>query len=497
MFNILLLLLTQPALDFCDCGFTAREFTADTLISRPRWFISYASETPDPFDKGAMRLLELADSFYFASCDTQLSNLCQRETRRAAYALYETILQTFPDSYAEPFVKTALAWRLLEDGFFHEAADEFKSVFYNTADKDVQVISAYGKGLAHFYTGDYETAFTWMLDAEGYRKSLKVAVNEEDADSSIPYSETADSLIDKALLVKAQAAERNQWYGDALDIYRRVTDYYPDRPSAELAWLKIVDFYVQAKEVDKAEAATDDLTHPHGRGRYLEPYKYATALMYDYSIHVLKDTVKAEVYRQVLIKWDSSDVIIEKLYYSKVMEFNDTSDIDDLIEVTDRLRYFNPQSTYLPRPMTLLGLLLAEAERYDEADSVFDEVKGFPDATATLDLLPIVEFQQACIQYRQGKFAGAVVKFEAWLDTHEGSPEVDLNLTAEAYWFLAMTSVKRAEAETIPLVKAEYFGKSMKALETLHEKYSGTTIYKLCFADRIEEIRKDIEVHLH
>ncbi|MBD3285215.1 hypothetical protein GF359_02335 [candidate division WOR-3 bacterium] len=452
MFNMLLLLLSQAGADVCNCGLSAREFAADTQISRPHWYISYESKTPAPFDKAAMRLLEFADSFYFASSDTMLSTQCQREVRRVAYALYEAVIVTFPDSYAEPYAKTVLAWSLLEDGFFREAANEFKSIFDNALNPvDARIIAAYGKALSHYYLVDYDSALVWFFEPDDYVKELNVTVFRDSVTQVISYNETADSIICYGLLNKAQIAEELIWWYDALTIWYHVKDNYPLRPAAGQAWVRLVDFYLQAKEVDKAISATDDLKSLKGKHPliYQEAYSYALALMLLYMHEVARESGDEE-YRKLILSLQEVSEYVERIYYDRAMEYTDTAEIDSVHRYIELIREFNYTSKHLPRPMTLLGLILVEAERYEEADSVFQELKDFPDAASTLNLLPIVVLQQACIQYRQGKYAGAVAGLEAWLDTHKSSLDVDPNLTAEVYWFFAMSSMKRADAETIP-----------------------------------------------
>ncbi|MBN2378948.1 tetratricopeptide repeat protein [candidate division WOR-3 bacterium] len=497
MINLVLFLLTQPGAD-CDYMFSAKAFAADTFVCRPKWFITYTALTPDPWDKTSMRLLELADSIYFSSCDSSLRTECQRETRKTAYAVYEAVTKIYPYSSAEPYVRTTLAWRMLEQARFEEAVEEFKDLFDHSEDKDIRVIAAYGKGLCHFYLGEYEEAFGWLLDEEGYLKNLKIASNKEDEDTfiGIAYNETADSLVDKALLMKALAAERLRWWGDALAIYRQLTDEYSERASAGKAWFKIVDFYLQAREVEKAEAATYDLVNPRIPVRYMEWFKHALALMYDYMLNVAFDTAKAEGYKKQLMELDGSDELskklflegfIEKYYQDVAMGLTDPSETNDLREVIDHLHRFNPQSNYLPRPLTLLGLLLTEAKRYDEADSVFNTVKNWPDNLATLDLLPAVEFHLARIQYWQARYIEATTTLETWLKDHEDNREVDPNLKAAVYWYLGLACMQNGEREKDPRIRVRLYKRTDEAALKLKQEYSETAFYECLVRENGED----------
>ncbi|MBN2379469.1 tetratricopeptide repeat protein [candidate division WOR-3 bacterium] len=430
-------------------------------------------------DFRAYLLYNWADATYYSSYAN--GKLRHRPRREEARELYDKVEENYSDAYISTLATIAKTWYKLESHRYNEASDEFKYIFDHTQKKDAQVLSAYGKALANFYDGNYEEAFGWFLDEEGYEKNLRIASSKDNQDlaGGVRYNEIADSLIDNALLWKAQCAERLKWWGDALAIYRELTDSYSERPAAGIAWQKIVDFYLQAREADKAVAATEDLKSLKAKNPriYKEPYTFALALMYDYMLNIANDEVRAEEYAKTLISETGSTEKIEMLYYSKSMEFTEPSDIEDLRETIERLRDYNDRSPYLVEPNYNLGLLLMQEERYGEAKEVLVSLQNWPDANATRDMMPEIRFQLGRAYYENGNFADAAAELESWTKTYTKGDDARIDLAPNAFWILALSYVQQGEVESSPQIRGRHYKDAKGHLETLKAEYSDTEAY--------------------
>ncbi|MBD3285040.1 tetratricopeptide repeat protein [candidate division WOR-3 bacterium] len=430
-------------------------------------------------DFRAYLLYNWADATYYSSYSN--GKLRHRPRREEARELYTRVEENYPGAYISTLATIAKTWYKLESSRFREAAQEFKGIFETTQKLDALVLSAYGYALANYYDGNYELAYQWFLDEEGYKKSLEVATSKENEDiqAGIRYNQIADSLIDNALLWKAQAAERNKWYGDALAVYRKVTDNYPERPAAGNAWQKIVDFYLQAKEVDKAMAATDDLKSLKAKNPriYKEPYTFALALMFDYMANVARDEAKAEEYAKTLISETGSTEKIEMLYASQAMDLTDVADIDELREVIERLRDYNDRSQYLVEPMYNLGLLLMQDKRFDEAKEVLVSLQNWPDANATRDMMPDIRFQLARAYYEGGSYQDAAAELESWTKTYTKGDDARIDLAPNAFWILGLSYFQQGEIENSPQIRTRHYSDAQRSFEVIKNDYSESEFY--------------------
>jgi tetratricopeptide (TPR) repeat protein len=163
------------------------------------------------------------------------------------------------------------------------------------------------------------------------------------------------------------------------------------------------------------------------------------------------------------------------------MENSSVSGIEDLEEKLSMIRELNDRSKYLVKPVILLGLLLIEDARYDEAEFYLTEVKNWHDAYSALDLIPLVELHLARIQYLEARYPDAAAAFTAWLSSYETEPLVDTDLKAGAYCYLGQSYMKLKDN-----------ARALQAFTKLKQEYSETAFFDCCGLE-VEELIETCE----
>ncbi len=448
--------------------------------SKPKGYLSLFKQDSVAIQYGgdwrAYLLYNQADATYYSSyVRGEIRNNKRREDARL---IYQTILEKYPDSYMSTLAKVTLAWYNMEARRFDDAIQGFDAIINSTLKTDALVLAAYGQGLAHYYKGDYMNAASWFFDESGYESQLNVTVRREKATDKIRYNEIADSLIDKALFWRGKCLEQLQAYGDALAVYEHIADSFPQRPSAGDASQKMIEFYIRAKQVDKAVAKTEEVKSKMTRNRaiYRDAYGYGLASLFDY-YQGIGDETTAEVYAKRLTSELGTTEPIEQLYFRQAMRDTTTADIADLREKIEKIRARNPRSQYLPDPLFLLSYLLVQQKTYDEAKNVLVELNNWPNSEATKDKMPEITFQLATVYYMQNSYQDAITQLEAWTRYYEQGDNARLDLAPRVYYFLGLAYIGLAEAEQSPQVRAGYYRKAMSNLQVIKDKYKDSEFY--------------------
>lgn len=450
-------------------------------MSRPKTYLSLFKQDSVAIQYGgdwrAYLLYNQADATYYSSYTRgEIRNIKRREDARV---LYQAILEKYPESYMSTLAKVSIAWYNMEARRFDDAIASFDNIIANTLKTDALVLAAYGQGLAHFYKGDYQNAANWFFDEAAYRNDMRIAVRREEATSDIHYNEIADSLIDRALFWRGRCFEQLDFYGDALQVYQHIADSFPQRNTAGEASRKIIEFFIRAKQVDKAVAKTEEIKGKMTRNRpvYKDAYGYGLASLFDY-YQGIGDEATAEVYAKRLTSELGTTEPIEVLYYRQAMRDTSVADIADLREKIEKIRARNPRSAYLPDPLFLLSVLLFEQKTYDEAKNVLVELKNWPDDNATKDRMPEITVQLARVYISSESYQDAITQLEAWTRYYEQGDNARLDLAPSVYYYLGLSYMRLAESEQSPQVRAGNYRKAISNLQTIKDRYKDSDFYK-------------------
>jgi tetratricopeptide (TPR) repeat protein len=452
-------------------------------------------------DIRAYLLYNRADATYYASYNPRTRKITKNKQREEARELYKEIVDKYPNAYVSTLARVSLAWYFLEDKRFDDAIVEFEDIFQNTRKRDAQVLAAYGNGLAHFYKGDYRTAGAWFFDEEEYQNFIpgnKIAVSRdlEKPKEGIFYNEIADSLIDQALFWRGQCYENLQGYADALVTYRKIADNYDDRLRAGDAWQKIIWFYLQAKQVDNAVAATEELKRKKTLNPriYKDAYGYALAQLYDY-YWVMNDEATAQKYAERLISETGNTDRIEELFYDQCLRLTEVSDIPELREKIERIREYNSRSIYLVEPLFNLSILLLQEENYEEAKDVLVELNTWPQASATEDMMPEIGYQLGQVYYFMDNYKDASTQFEKWTKFYETGDKARLDLAPSVNWYMGLSYFQLGKTESSPQIRAGYFRNALRSFEHIEKEYQSSTIYEqqsALLSNLIAECKKNL-----
>ncbi|MBN2378190.1 hypothetical protein JXM67_00085 [candidate division WOR-3 bacterium] len=462
----------------------------------PKSYIASISYDSIPLRYGgdlrAFLLYNLADALYYSSSDP--SSVLASENRNEARKIYGEIVRTFPESYVASFARLALAWYTLQ-GDPGEAIPEFRNVFYSTGKQDVQILAAYGKALAHYYNMEFDSAWVWFLDKEGYKENLYVVADPEEATGELTYSPLLNDLIDKALFWKAMSAESGEWWGDALDVYIHITEAYPDRPTAGFSYEKIVDFYIRGGKPEKAVDATKALRKKmkHNPVIYKEAYEYAIWLLYENSLSTGDDKTAGK-YARTLYKETGNSQKLEEFYYDQTMRISDASEIKRLKKKIEQIRRYNPASMYLVEPMFNLSVLYGQDGRWEEALGILEELKKWPDLTR--DIMPDLVFQSGRAYYELEDFEACATELELWIQTYTAGNQARLDLAPNAYWMLGLAYFQRAKNEASPQSSVFYYRKAKETLETIKTEYSDSEYHDKEFFDTVDALIEECKRHI-
>ncbi|MBN2379656.1 hypothetical protein JXM67_07640 [candidate division WOR-3 bacterium] len=435
-------------------------------------------------------LYNWADALYYSSYDAEgrIENVSRREQ---AHRTYEKILDDYSDAEVADMARVALAWYDLEASRLTQAQEEFEEILEASVDPDVKVLASYGKALALYHEGSYSSAYEWFTDKAGYASKLSVAVAREEAHGSVRYNQIADSLIDDALVWRAQSAEMLGRESSALIAYQQIADDYPDRSTAALAWQNMVRLYLDKDDEENAILASNKLKFRKTRnpGIYAEPYIFSLALLYDYYMNVKDDENQAEEYAKILLRETGNTEIVERLYYTQAMRYTDVSDMDRLIEKITRLKEQNYQSKYLVAPLYNLSLMYVQDKRFAEAKEALLDLAYWHDTSALGGLMPDIEFRLAYVDFQMRNYSDAARQFEIWTNTYTAPDKARADLAPAVYWYLGFSYYNLAEdPDLMSQTRAGYYRKAKRYFEYLKSSYGNSDFYDEDVSVRIERL---------
>jgi len=444
-------------------------------------------------DLRAFLLYNLADAVYYSAYD-KYGSLENISVRNKARELYYQIVTGYPDSYVATFAQISLAWGAMEEGN-PEAPDFFREIFYSTKKIDARILAAYGKALAHYYNHELDSAWMWFADEEWYEKNLKVTTQPKEAGNELSYSELASILIDRSLYWKAVTAEQGEWFGDALDLYIHITEAYPERSTAGDAYRKIVEYYLLAREPERAEEKTAELGKKAKRNPeiYQDAYEFAVSLMYNYFLNVSEERDDAEKYSKTYFKITGNSEMIEQLYYMEAMELTDTNDIKHLEGTVEMIRDYNPESIYLIDPLYNLSLLFSSMDRWEEVREITGELINWHDSNTVRILMPELSLQLSRSQYELGIYDKSIEGLEDWIQIYTEGDYARVDLAPNAYWFLALSYYQQGEQEKVPQRRSALYRKAKIHLETFKQDYYGTEISSPELDDAVDLLLAECE----
>jgi tetratricopeptide (TPR) repeat protein len=430
-------------------------------------------------DWRAYLLYNQADAVYYSSYNPR-GEVRNIKRHQEAFDKYQFVLDNYPGAYVSTLAKVAMAWYKLENQRYPEAIADFENTFDNTLKTDARVLAAYGNALANFYSGNYTTAGSWFLSEQDYQ-AMGVATRREEATDRLRYNEIADSLIARNLYWRGVCYERLNAYGDALEIYTRIVDDYRTRPKAGEAARKTIEILLMAGEVDRGAAKVEEVKSLMTQHRrvYRDAYGYGLAAMFDYYANVIGDETTAEDYAKRLTSELGTSEPIEELYYRQAMRDTSVGLIGDLRDKIQKIRVLNPRSQFLPEPMYNLSYLLFTNEEYDEAKEVLVELKNWPDANATRDMMPDISYQLSRVYFEMDGYADAVTELEAWTRYYETGDNARTDLAPYIYWWLGWSYYQQGEQEGLsPQVRAGFYRKALSNFENLQNAYGDSEFYQ-------------------
>lgn len=270
---------------------------------------------------------------------------------------------------------------------------------------------------------------------------------------------------------------------DSLASWYEITEAYPDSSIAAEAWQKIIEFYMRAREIDKAKDAVEVV-----KGKlainpriYRNPYGYGSASLFDYYMNV-GDTASAEEYSKRIQDELGSQPELLTLPGS----------VDGMMDRIEEIKERNPWSKFLPDLHYNLGWFLIQERRFVEAESTLLIILNQPDTNVTEDNLSDAYFMRGRVYVETGRYVDAIKDFEFWLTRFEDSrpdlaPAILFNLGWSYYCF--------AEQEVGAETQKAHYEKALEAFRRINAKYRGSEFYPKA-RDKITELIEDCQQRL-
>ncbi len=448
----------------------------------------YADSIPQPNggDWRAYLLYNLADAKYFSSYGPN-GRIIRRRDREEARSMYKEIVDKYPYAFITPLARVSLAWYELEAGFYDNALTQFLDIIHTTAKTDALVLAAYGAGLAYFYKKDYMTAGSYFFTEKEYREQLRITPKKGTETLEIRYNELADSLIDDNLWYRALCLENLQAYGDALVLYEKLMNEYPDRERAGDAAEKVVEFYVRANKIKEAEARLEELkakkaTYPK---IYKDSYGRALALLYGY-YRGIGDDVKAKEFAQRIRSELRTTRYLEEIFYEEGLKDTTIAQIDHLKGVINDLRGINENSEFLPQLMFNLSYLLMEAKKYDEAKNILVQLRTWPRIDIVQPLMPEVLFQLGRVFYELKAYDDAIAQLKVFIKDYGNPRRKDMyrpDLAPRGYYLLGYAYLMKAESEKSPFAQRNAYREARGTFQRLKKLFAETEFYQSIASD--------------
>ncbi|MBD3285468.1 outer membrane protein assembly factor BamD [candidate division WOR-3 bacterium] len=464
----------------------------------PSAYLRFSKQDSVPLPYGgvlrAYLLYNLADAIYYTAFD-KFGDLRNIPVRRNARELYKQIVERYPESYVTVFAELSIAWGLMED-VDAAAVDSFADIFNSTSVTDARILAGYGKAISHRFRWELDSAYIWFADEKWFEKNLKIVTDSTRITDELTYSELASELIDRLLMWKAYSAQAGEWYGNALDIFIHITEAYPERETAADSYLKIIEYYLRAHELEKAEESVGML----GKRAQIYPElyqgSYLSALdwMFGEYLYLWENYDKAEEYAMLYYEESGDCENIEELYFAKVLELRDTVKITELKDMIARIDSCNPRSQYLIESLYYLICLLSQQEEWEEVKETALELLTWDDPGDVRDYESDVEYLYGKAYYESGDYNEAARVFEDWVDTYTRGDYVRFDTAPYVYWSLALTYHGLAESEELGS-RIKYYIKSKRRLEIIVNEYSESEFY-MDKETEIENLINDCEARI-
>lgn len=439
-------------------------------------------------DWRAYLLYNLADAKYFASYGPS-GRIINRKSREEARGIYQDIVTKYPSAFIAPLARISLAWYELESGFYDNALTEFLDIIETTAKTDALVLAAYGAGLCYFYKKDYLNAGSYFFTEKEYREQLRITPKKGTETLEIKYNELADSLIDDNIWYRGLCLEKLKAWGDALAMYEKLINEYPDRPRAGDASSKIVEFYILANKIKDAEARLEDIkarkaTFP---SVYRDSYGHALAVIYSY-YRGIGDDAKAKEYAQRIRSELRTTRYLEEIYYTEGLKDTSITQIEHLKGVIDDLRGINENSEYLPQLMFNLSYLYMEDKQYEEAKNILIQLRTWPRMDIVKPIMAEILFQLGRAFYELKSYDDAIAQLKLFVRDHANPKREDTyrpDLAARGYYLLGYAQLSKAEMEKSPFTQRTYYRDAKKTFETLKKNFADDEFYN--------SVKEDVE----
>ncbi|MBD3287159.1 tetratricopeptide repeat protein [candidate division WOR-3 bacterium] len=439
----------------------------------------------------AYLLFNLAAATYFDSYDNE-GGIVNTARRNEAERLFTLVTDTYPEAEIAGLAWDAVAWYKLEAFDFEDSEKGFVDVYTQSSSKDAQVLASYGRALSAFYLNDYASAYRWFLDEGEYEDRLSVTIDSTTYSRGLNYNAIAADIADEALFGKAKSAEMLGRTSQALTLYTRIPEKYPQRPTAGEAWQDITRIKLDRGDLEGAIAAVNNLKFMKVRAPeiYLCPYTFAVAMLYDYYMNVLEDENTAEEYAKTLLRETGNTEIIERLFYTQAMRYTDLEDIDILKVKIERLRNQNFRSPYLIAPLYNLSLMYYQANEYEKAEEILEDLVFWEDSSALGVIEPDIRFRLAVVNFRMKNYSKAARVLEEWTEDYSEGSRAREDLSPPVYWYLGYSFYHMAEMNKHQSVKtrAGYYRKAKRYFEHLAIRYSQTDFYTSEVDERVKRL---------
>lgn len=226
-----------------------------------------------------------------------------------------------------------------------------------------------------------------------------------------------------------QIKEVENWQ-DSISTYLEIIQNYPDSTIAAEAYLKMIDIYTAAGDIDSVEIITDRIKKKD-KGIYREAYRHGLSVLY-----------------QDMGQRDKAGEFIRKLArdYCGVSNYRSTQvyrpeeiSVEKIKEWIDEKK----RKHLTPQPLFLMSFLLALDSSYTKAEYILLELKSWPDSQAVKGMMPDVSYQLANVYYQSEKYYYAIDELKTWLGKYDtlDEPEV-VQLKPKTRYLLAKTYEK-------------------------------------------------------
>ena len=347
---------------------------------------------------------------------------------RQAQEHYQKLLELFPDSEYVPQTLYSIGWVYYEQNEYPKAQDVFAQLVQKFPDHQLAEDAGFKAGECDYHLKNYDAAIEYFekyllkypksnREGEVYFYLAEAYYYKGDPlNAATYYAKTADVSFDQKLVLMAKVSLG--WSYLKLERYQLAQKYFDEAIVyaegkgilTDDVYLGQANLYTATEEYEKALEAYNNLIENFPNSKRISESLLGKANV-QYKLQKYSEAITA--YKEVLAKTQENPLtqdIYEKAYFGLAWSYLKSDDIDQAVESFEAIQNKTPNETVKISALTQIGDAYQDAEKYEKAISVYDQILlEYSDSLYT----DYVQYRQGIALLKMKKLDAAKMSFQS------------------------------------------------------------------------------------